>query len=153
MHVRPANFEDAEEVALVLRRSIRELCVLDHGGNANTLEEWLSNKTAENVRLWIEAPDRHVVVAEENKSILGVGGASRFGEITLNYVAPEARFKGVSKSIVAALEAHLRTLGLKQSTLTSTRTAHAFYIALGYEDAKEPGHSIDARTLRMRKIL
>lgn len=153
MLVRAAASGDADAIALVLRRSIRDLCILDHGGDAKALEEWLYNKTAENVRLWIEAPDRHIVVAEENDRLLGVGGASQFGEITLNYVAPEARFKGVSKSIVAALEAHLRTLGLKQSRLTSTRTAHAFYIALGYENAEYPAQTGAAHDLKMYKIL
>lgn len=153
MLVRAATSGEADEIALVLRRSIRELCILDHGGDAKALEQWLCNKTPENVRLWIEAPDRHIVVAGENDRILGVGCASQFGEITLNYVAPEARFKGVSKSIVAALETHLRTLGLEQCRLTSTRTAHDFYIALGYENAKYPALTGAAHDLKMRKLL
>lgn len=153
MLVRPARFEDAEEIASVLRRSIRELCFLDHSGEAQALEEWLGNKTADNVRLWIAAPDRHIVVAEDNDTILGVGGASRVGEITLNYVAPEARFQGVSKSIIGALEAYLHALGLRQSTLTSTRTAHRFYLALGYADTKKPGSTGVSPDLQMHKLL
>lgn len=117
------------------------------------MEEWLYNKTAENIRLWIEASDRHIVVAEENERILGVGGASQSGEIILNYVAPEVRFKGISKSIVAALEAYLRTLGLQQCKLTSTRTAHAFYIALGYENTKDSTQTCKAQDLKMHRLL
>lgn len=141
MPIRPAIPADAEEAAAVLRQSIRDLCVLDHGGDAGLLAQWLANKTPETVRSWIEAPDRLIVVAEEDGVILGVGAASEAGEITLNYVAPEARFRGVSKSIVMALEAYLRSLGHARCSLTSTRTAHAFYLAMGYENAgeEEPG--------------
>lgn len=138
MLIRPAAVADAEEAALVLRRSIRELCILDHGGDEQALGQWLGNKTPDSVRPWIEAPDGRIVVAEQGGVILGVGGASRGGVITLNYVAPETRFKGVSKAILASLEAYLRDQGCTQSTLTSTRTAHAFYLAAGYEDAGQP---------------
>lgn len=138
MLIRSADVADAEQAASVLRRSIQELCALDHGGEEQTLRRWLSNKTPEIVRSWIEDADQRIVVAEEDDEILGVGGASHTGEITLNYVAPGARFKGVSKSILASLEAHLRDLGWAESTLTSTRTAHTFYLSAGYEDAGEP---------------
>lgn len=138
MLIRLADTTDAEQAASVLRRSIQELCVVDHGGEEHTLRHWLSNKTPESVGLWIEAPNDCVMVAEEDGIILGVGGASHAGEITLNYVAPEARFKSVSKSILTSLEAYLRDLGCPESTLTSTLTAHPFYISAGYEDVGEP---------------
>ncbi|SFM99528.1 hypothetical protein SAMN05192571_11155 [Pleomorphomonas diazotrophica] len=82
MLIRPAIPADAEQAAAVLRRSIRDLCIADHHGDAEILREWLSNKTPDNVRLWIKAPDRLIVVAEDNGAILGVGGASGAGEIT-----------------------------------------------------------------------
>lgn len=138
MLIRPAVVADAEQAASVLCRSIRDLCVADHHGDAEILHQWLANKTRDNVRFWIEASDRLIVVAEDNGAILGVGGASVAGEITLNYVAPEARFCGVSKAIVRSLEARLRDLGHTECRLTSTETAHAFYLAMGYEDAGEP---------------
>lgn len=138
MLIRPADVADAEEAASVLRRSIRELCVLDHGGDAQALDQWLGNKTPGHVRSWIEAPDGRIVVAKGDGVVFGVGGASRGGVITLNYVAPEVRFKGVSKAILASLEAYLRDQECAQSTLTSTRTAYAFYLAAGYEDAGQP---------------
>jgi GNAT superfamily N-acetyltransferase len=55
----------------------------------------------------------------------------------LNYVAPAARFRGVSKALVAALEATARNLGLAECRLESTQTALQFYRRLGYVDAKE----------------
>ena len=43
--VRKAEPRDAEAAAVVLRRSITELCTLDHDGDADTLAKWLANKT------------------------------------------------------------------------------------------------------------
>ena len=98
----------------------------------------MSDKTSANVGSWIEDPDQHVIVAEQDGLLVGVGGASGAGKITLNYVAPEARFRGVSKSILASLEAHLRWRGFAHSMLTSTRTALHFYLSAGYEEMGEP---------------
>ena len=134
LRLRRARAIDADEAAAVLRASISTLCVADHGNDAEFLAGWLANKTPGNVRAWIEGPGRFVV-AEEHGQILGVGAVVPSGEITLNYVLPEARFRGVSKAVLAALEAHLRTQGHTHATLTSTRTAHRFYRAMGYVDA------------------
>jgi GNAT superfamily N-acetyltransferase len=53
------------------------------------------------------------------------------GKITLNYVAPEARFRGVSKALLRQLEADAKALGIAQSSLESTETALRFYRDLG----------------------
>lgn len=87
MLIRPAEITDAGQAASVLRRSIHELCVPDHGGEEHTLRQWLSNKTPEIVSAWIADTDRCIIVAEQDGVFLGVGGASHAGEITLNYVA------------------------------------------------------------------
>jgi GNAT superfamily N-acetyltransferase len=137
-HIRTAKAEDADEACEVLRRSISELCVADHGGDPKTIEAWLSNKTPENVRAWIATPGQRLLVAVQGSKIVGVGAATATGEITLNYVSPVARFQGVSKAILAALEEYLREQGRTRGTLSSTQTAHQFYRAVGYEDANEP---------------
>ncbi len=67
-----------------------------------------------------------------------MGAAVASGKITLNYVLPEARFRGVSKAVLSALEAYLRAEGHVRSTLSSTRTAHRFYREAGYVGAGEP---------------
>jgi predicted GNAT family acetyltransferase len=64
----------------------------------------------------------------------GVGGVLPGGRIVLNYVAPWARARGVSKGMMRALEAVAAGQGETRCTLTSTVTAHAFYLALGYTD-------------------
>jgi N-acetylglutamate synthase-like GNAT family acetyltransferase len=138
MLVRIAKPDDAATASMVLCRSIAELCDADHRGDQSTLFRWLANKTAENVKTWIEAVNQQLVVAEESGDIVGVGAASAAGEILLNYVSPDARFRGVSKAILLHLESYVLAQGSKKSFLSGTRTAHPFYLAVGYEDAREP---------------
>ncbi len=85
---------DAGKASDVLRRSIRELCILDHGNDEGALAQWLSNKTTTMVVLWIEDPAQHVVVAEQDGALVGVGSLSHGSEITLLYVAPKRAFAG-----------------------------------------------------------
>jgi N-acetylglutamate synthase-like GNAT family acetyltransferase len=135
MQIRRATIADAPQACSVLRRSIAELCYADHGGDAALLAKWLSNKTVENVGRWIASS--HFFVAEEDGRLLGCAAMDGTGKITLNYVAPDARFRGVSKALVGVLEATARKLGLEECRLESTQTALRFYQALGYARSDE----------------
>jgi GNAT superfamily N-acetyltransferase len=136
MHVRDASEQDAEEACAVVRRSIIELCILDHQGDPGTLAAWLANKTPAHLRLWIRT--HRVLVAEDEGTILGVASMSASGHILLNYVSPDARFRGVSKALIRDLEARAASLGLSLLTLESTSTALGFYQATGYAPSGPP---------------
>jgi len=133
MRVRDAVPDDAPAACLVMRRSIAELCAADHGDDPATLDRWLSNKTPQIFRSWIEAGNT-LLVAVENETILGMGCATDAGEITLNYVSPDARFRGVSRALLAALEERARCRGHARCTLASTETARRFYLDRGYSE-------------------
>ena len=47
MQIRDATVEDADAACLVMRRSIAELCIADHGKDEAILTRWLGNKTPE----------------------------------------------------------------------------------------------------------
>jgi GNAT superfamily N-acetyltransferase len=132
MKVRRATVEDASEACAVMRRSIAELCHADHGGDEVFLGRWLSNKTVENVQSWI--PRTQFFVAEEAGQILGVAAMDNSGRVNLNYVSPDARFRGVSKALMAALEDSARALGLNECRLETSKTALRFYRSIGYAD-------------------
>lgn len=139
MRVRDAVPEDAPAACHVMRRSIAELCVADHRNNQLILERWLSNKTPEIFKSWIR-PDNALLVAVEDDRILAVGCVTDAGEITLNYVSPDARFCGVSGALLAALEDRARESGNLRCTLKSTETARRFYLERGYcEDGPADG--------------
>jgi GNAT superfamily N-acetyltransferase len=135
---RPLLPDEATEACTVIRRSIEDLCIADHDGAPEILGPWLANKKPDIVRSWIEGNPGGVIGGVSNQGIGGVGGLLPGGRITMNYVAPWARFRGVSKGMMRALEARAAEQGEGFCTLTSTVTAHAFYLSLGYEDFGEP---------------
>ncbi len=114
-----------------MRRSIAELCVADHRNDPAILARWLSNKTVEVFHSWIR-PGNSLLVAVDGFRILAVGCLDDAGEITLNYVSPDARFRGVSRALLGALEARAMEQGHRRCTLISTETARRFYLANGY---------------------
>jgi GNAT superfamily N-acetyltransferase len=132
--IRAAEPRDAAAMCEALRRSIIELCVLDHQNDPARLAEWLADKTPDQVATWIAYPGSRLFVAATGDAILGVGGVIMKGEITLNYVSPDGRFQGVSRAMLQTLERTLRDKGHRRATLTSTLTAHDFYLAAGYRD-------------------
>jgi GNAT superfamily N-acetyltransferase len=140
MIVRKAKVEDAAEACTVLRRSIAELCGADHHGDPDILAQWLANKTPENVWAWIRAPDNFLLVAVDRGAIVGVGAITASGQVTLNYVSPDARFRGVSKALLRRLEAVAMDRGVRTCTLTSTETAHRFYASAGYRESRPAQH-------------
>ena len=152
MHVRPAQIADADRAIAVVRRSIEELCELDHQRDAATLSLWLSNKTADNMRRWIAA--HTVLVAVEGERMAGVAAVRADGHVLLNYVAPEARFQGASKCLMQAIEAWASTRGLEWLTLDSTATALPFYLSSGWTVAGPPQPGFGVTTSSpMRKIV
>ena len=124
--------EDAPAACEVMRRSIAELCVADHRNDSAVLALWLRNKTPQIFLSWIAAPRNCVLLAVEGATILGVGAVTDTGEITLNYVSPDARFRGVSRALLGALELRAVEHGNVRCSLTSTATARPFYRTNGY---------------------
>jgi len=125
--VRPATEDDAPDACEVLRRSIRELCIVDHRNDPEVLADWLKNKTPENVRAWIASADNFCVVAVRGTDVCGVALLYRDGEVRLCYLVPEVRFLGVGKLMLQALEQQARRWRLDRVFLTSTLTAKPFY--------------------------
>ena len=152
MLIRPSVPDDAAPAAGLLRRSITELCGEDHGGDPAVLARWLENKTPETFAGWLAKPDNLILSAETDGRLLGVGGLRRPDEVVLNYVHPHARFEGVSRALMAALEAAAREAGARELRLTSTRTAHRFYRALGYADRGQ-GEALGMPVIHMAKEL
>lgn len=138
MLIRKARSDEAAQACDVLRRSIVELCGADHHDDPAVMRLWLANKTPAVVKGWIAHPDNFVLVAVEEETVLAVGIVRQDGEITCNYVSPDARFRGVSKAMLAQLEATAREFGNASCNLISTETARRFYRACGYEEVGVP---------------
>ena len=131
-----ARSADSHEIAVLLRRSIIELCSDDHGDDPERYQSWLKNKTPEQVERWIHGPGRMFAASDETNRVLGVASGSPDGHVLLNYVLPEARGIGVSKSLMRALEDYFADCGLDEIQLKSTRTAQRLYRSLGYKETE-----------------
>ncbi len=138
MEIRDARAADAPAACQVIRRSILELCAADHRNDPAILSRWLANKTPQNVESRIMQPDNSMLVAVEGDGIRGVGSVTDSGRITLNYVSPDARFRGMSRALLSALEARAADRGNTHCTLNSTETARRFYLAFGYVEVGPP---------------
>jgi GNAT superfamily N-acetyltransferase len=138
MEIRDALPEDAPAACQVLRRSISELCIADHHNDPAILEQWLANKTPDIVASWIGNPNNTMILAVEGSAILAVGLVTGAGEIHLNYVSPDARFRGVSRALMKALEIRAIERGATKCTLLSTETARRFYRSNGYVEQGSP---------------
>ena len=73
-------------------------------------------------------------MADEDGTILGAASMTDAGKVLLNYVSPDARFRGVSKALMQALEEHASALpGLRSAAWTARKPHCRFYQSLGYE--------------------
>ncbi len=133
--VREAEPADAAAMSAVLTASIRDLCGADHRDDPAILAGWLRNKTPEMVLRMFANPKAQLFVAERDGMIAAVGSLDGSDEIGLNYVDPPHRFRGVSKTLLAALEDRIRRSGATRARLTSTGTARRFYLASGWREA------------------
>ena len=136
--VRRAQRGDARQACEVVRRSIVDLCTLDHGHDAKTIEDWLANKTEANFDRWIASDQNVAVVAENEGTILGFGLLKCNGILALLYVSPAARFQGVSESMLSWLEREASKIGLDRISLESSVTAERFYRSRGYRPSGPP---------------
>jgi N-acetylglutamate synthase-like GNAT family acetyltransferase len=130
--IRKARVSDAQQICNVLRRSIIELCELDHQKNQKELDEWLANKTIQNCEAWINNKKINFFVAENDGKIVGVSSINHNGFLELCYILPEAKGLGFGGELLKVAEDSVLALGIQVFTLESTITAKEFYEYFGY---------------------
>ncbi len=133
--IRTAEPRDADAAVDVLRRSITELCRVDHQNDAAALAGWLANKTPQNFLAWLASKNNLCMVAEEGACLMGVGMIGRNGRIHLLYLSPGAQRRGIGKAIYLAMERQAQTWGLQKLSTESTTAACAFYERMGFTRA------------------
>ena len=134
MIIRRAVAADVAAMSRVLIASITELCHADHGGDTAAIAAWTANKTPAGIAAMLETAGNRLFVAEQAGDVAAVGCVIGSNEIGLNYVDPSHRFKGISRTLLAAMEAAMRDTGATEGRLKSTTTAHRFYLDAGWVD-------------------
>jgi N-acetylglutamate synthase-like GNAT family acetyltransferase len=135
--IRRAEAEDAEAVAALLIRSIREVCGPDYGNDEAMLSAWCANKTPENIRRGILNPNNYWIVALEGETIAGTALLTTSGKIALCFILPEWLHLGIGKALLNDLINYARVLGIRTLTLESTRTGREFYKRNGFIELGE----------------
>jgi GNAT superfamily N-acetyltransferase len=150
--VRRAAPDDAAEMSRVLVASISKLCAADHGNKHEAIAAWTANKTVSGITAMLANPDLLMFVAGRGNRVEAVGAINRSGMVILNYVAPEARFCGLSKALLARLEAELLALGFSEAQLEATATARPFYERAGWvaDGPQAEGRAVNGYPMRKR---
>ena len=136
--IRPARPDEAKAIAALVRGSISELCIDDHGGDESRIDQWLANKTEDEIAAWIAAPDLSVYVIGCSTGLVATGCHRDDGVILMNYVSPFYRFQGLSARMIGFLEETIAAQGRATARLVSTRTAITFYEDLGWHAYGDP---------------
>ncbi len=132
MTIRRAIPDDAQAVAALLIRSIREVCGPDYSNDEAILSAWCANKTPENMRRGILNPNNYWIVALDGEVITGTALIANDGNIYLCYLLPEYLGRGFGKAMLDDMMDYARTSGVTKVTLESTRTARQFYLRNGF---------------------
>jgi GNAT superfamily N-acetyltransferase len=132
--LRVAVAGDEQSVCELLRRSIAEGCAPDHRDHPAVLDNWLSNKTPQNVRNWLGSPSNYMVVADSGTALLGVALLNQAGKLALCYVDPAAMRRGIGRAMLDAVEAQARSWNISKLHLHSPASAAGFFARLGYAD-------------------
>lgn len=136
--IRLARPDEAAAIATLVRGSISELCLDDHDGDNAKIDQWLANKTEDDITAWI-ADDRLSIYVIGCSTGLAAAGCHRDdGVILMNYVSPFYRFQGLSAHMIGFLEDSIAARGLATARLVSTRTAIPFYQDRGWHAYGDP---------------
>jgi N-acetylglutamate synthase-like GNAT family acetyltransferase len=133
--IRQATPSDAQEACALLRRSIEEGCVADHGQRAEILQPWLSNKTPQTVGAWFSSPSNYAVVAVSGQTLAGLALLTQAGKLALCYVMPGQWRQGIGSAMIQAVEARARCWDIAKLHMHSPASSSVFFERLGYINA------------------
>lgn len=133
--IRKAASTDASAACALLRRSIAEGCAPDHGNKPEILDNWVGNKTPQNVATWLTSPSNYALVAERGGELAGIALLTQAGKVSLCYVLPEALRSGVGRALLAGLEEQARAWNISKLHLHSPASSSAFFERHGYTNA------------------
>ncbi len=150
--LRPATVFDVFEVSEVLVASITQLCQRDHLGDPECLAQWCENKNPADIRGWIAAAVIPTVATSQER-ILGVGLIGSQAEVSLLYVAPWGKSRGVGGALLKHMEAELAAHGHTEAHLTATQSGLDFYLSQGWQVSGASTNCFGLPGQPMRKLL
>lgn len=133
--IRKARSHEREAIHQTHMRSIREICLKDHG--EDEIKGWGYRELGER---WIESINGGLVwVVEHRGSIHGLASIGftedgKSAEIQALYLTPEVIGLGIGRQLMSAMLDEAKERGSTYISLDSTITAHDFYKKFGFKD-------------------
>ncbi|EQC49168.1 acetyltransferase, GNAT family [Bacteriovorax sp. BSW11_IV] len=135
--IRKAKPGEEAQIHEAHMRSIREICVIDHG--EEEIRGWGYRPLGDR---WVRAiQEEDVWVIDSNSSILGLGHIvflrnenEEYGYINALYLTPEIIGQGFAKILLLEMINFAKNRGVHTIELGSTITAYNFYKKMGFVD-------------------
>ncbi|WP_339102089.1 GNAT family N-acetyltransferase [Pseudomonas sp. G166] len=137
IEISTATPSDAGIISRIAERSIRVGCAAEHRNDPHIVAAWTRNSALSRIQPWLADPSLRLTLARLQGRPVGTAMASADGRIAFCYVQPEWFRRGAGQALVRDIEAWLHERGVVQVRLNSTRTSHAFYRHLGFEQSVE----------------
>jgi GNAT superfamily N-acetyltransferase len=132
MQIRRFEDGDADAIAEIIRRCLREVNIRDYP--AETIERMCAHYDA--ARLRELAEQREIVVAAAGDALLGTVSRDGYKVFTM-FVDPDHAGEGIGRKLMNHLEEQVRNAGFDFVEAGASITAHAFYQKRGYIDVRE----------------
>ena len=145
-----AQQKDAQAILNVVTLSI-EACTLDHQNDPDIIQSWLSNKTLENMKLWIEKS--YSFTYKKNGNIIGFILLSKEGNLLLNYVLPDQQGMGIGSALINHIIGICKSNNIEKIKLESTLTAKNFYLCNNFKIIEEIYENNNLVAYRMERII
>lgn len=140
MTIRKAQIGEDEAIHSAHMRSIREVCVHDHG--EAEIRGWGYRECGDRWRQSIA--DGLVWVVEHDGQIEGVA-CMKFNDAQAHihslYLTPVVLGQGYGYALMTQMLEKARLRGVKRVDLESSLTAHSFYLRVGFVDAGPMGYA------------
>lgn len=148
--IKLAQKQDAQAILNVVTLSIKA-CILDHQNDPDIIKSWLSNKTLENLEIWIEKS--YSFIYKKNENIIGFILLSEEGELFLNYVLPDQQGIGIGSALINHIIGICKSNNIKKIKLESTLTAKNFCLFNNFKIIEEIYENNNLVAYRMEKII
>ena len=161
-HIRRAQLEDQEGMHKAHMRSIREICIHDHGKEEIKGWGYREMKSQEHWQQSFANPEHFFWVVEHNTKIEGhafirIERETKKAHIHSLYLTPVVYKQGLGSKLMDLMCATAKAHKITEISLESSLTAHSFYQKWGFVDTKPTQKVIvggyPVRCIPMKKIL